>query len=79
MTTLTAPEAAKLIGISPASFRRAVDRGELPGPSIRGRPYRWSWAAIERALANPTPSDAPLSIDEELMGRIYGMDPNEIR
>lgn len=72
MITVTAEQAAERIGISPASFRRAVHRGEIPPPSIKSRPYRWSWAAIERALANP---EAPATIgheDDEIMERIRG-------
>lgn len=78
--TLTAKEAAQEIGISVTQFRRAVDRGELPGPCLKSRPWRWSWVAIEKALANPDNDDAPLIDSKELlMERIRGLDPNEIR
>lgn len=50
-TTVTAKEAAKELRISVTQFRRAVDRGELPKPCLKSRPWRWSWVAIEKALA----------------------------
>lgn len=62
--TVTAKEAAKEIGISETQFRRAVDRGELPGPCLKSRPWRWSWVAIEKALA-PEPETVTSSLDAQ--------------
>lgn len=46
---LTALEAAELTGLGSAGrFRRAVERGEMPGPHCpKARPQLWSRAAIE--------------------------------
>ena len=38
--SLTVSEAADLLGVSPATIRRAVDRGDLPGFRIPGSTHR---------------------------------------
>ena len=38
--SLTVSEAADLLGVSPATIRRAVDKGELPGFRIPGSTHR---------------------------------------
>lgn len=50
MTTLTASEAAEYLGLTVPRFRRAVERKELPGPFIKGRPQLWSKIQIDWAL-----------------------------
>tara|TARA_R110000787_G_scaffold19874_2_gene59126 strand:- start:229 stop:459 length:231 start_codon:yes stop_codon:yes gene_type:complete len=72
MLTVTATQAAEKIGISAASFRRAVERGELPEAAIKTRPYRWYWASIERALEKSGETAAPLADKDWLMERIRG-------
>lgn len=69
--TVTAVEAAKRIGISKSQFHRAVDRGELPGPCLKSRPWRWSWGAIEKALETPGEPASTLSDkNDPIMERI---------
>lgn len=72
MLTVTAIQAAEKIGISASSFRRSVERGELPQPILKTRPYRWKWTAIERALDNPSETETPLADNDWLMERIRG-------
>ncbi len=52
---LSANEAAEKLGIKVSQFRRAVERGEMPPPSIRGRPHHWSWDRIESYLKEGPP------------------------
>ena len=47
--TLTRPEAAALVGLTPSGFDSWVRQGILPKP-LPGT-HRWSRAAIERALS----------------------------
>ena len=59
---LTAEQAAEKLSISVGTFLRAVARGELPPPSVRGRPHYWSWDRIEKYLAEGPPT-IPTSCD----------------
>ena len=61
--TLTRGEVARLLGISARQFEGAVERGDMPGPVLNGRPKRWSRVQIHKALegvANLPPSSEPL-------------------
>jgi excisionase family DNA binding protein len=37
---LTVTEAAEMLGVSPATIRRAIDKGELPGFRVPGSRHR---------------------------------------
>ena len=49
--SLTVSQAADMLGVSPATIRRAIDKGELPGFRIPGSSHRRiPRAAIEAIL-----------------------------
>lgn len=78
--TLSAVECAELLGISTAQFRRAVHRGELPGPVFTGRPFRWSRKQILNRINDDEPEEDQFkSQQEELMARIRALKPEDIR
>ncbi len=55
--TVSIPEFARALGISPASVYNAMKRDELPVPVIRiGHRYVVPRAALERVLADGTPT-----------------------
>ena len=61
--TVSIPELARALGISPASAYNAAKRDELPVPVIRiGHRYVVPRAAVERLLSDGTPT-APAGPD----------------
>jgi len=56
---LTVYEAAALLGVSPATIRRAIDKGKLAGFRIPGSKHRRiSRAAVEEIVAKAESSTA---------------------
>ena len=78
---ITTAEAAADANMSTAKYLRAVVRGELPGPIVKTRPFMFSAALHEKALAgewHPEPASNDNKKDA-IMERINGRCKNEIR
>lgn len=74
---LTAAEAAARLGINQSQFRRAVGRGEMPKPCIKGRPHYWSPDMIDKYLAEGPP--AVVESNNDMLELARGRLKNEIR
>lgn len=75
--TLTTEEMATELGLTVPQLLRAKDRGEVPQPAIKSRPYRWVRRQLEDVLAGK-PVYAPKS-DDPIMERINGIDFDALR
>ena len=74
-------QAAADANMTPAQYLRAVERGELPGPVVKTRPYRFSAALHNKAMAGewrPEPTTNDVNRDP-IMERINGRCQTEIR
>lgn len=50
--TISVQEAATLLGVSPATVRKAIDAGQMPGRRV-GRVYRIHRASLNAWLTTP--------------------------
>lgn len=53
--TITATEAARLLGVAPKTLRRQTALGRVPGRRV-GRHYKYSRETIQRLLTTCTPA-----------------------
>ena len=78
---LETAQAAADANMTPAQYLRAVDRGELPGPVVKTRPYRFSAALHDKAMAGEWHPEQSTNDEnrDAIMERINGRCENEIR
>lgn len=80
--SLPTAAAAEYLGLTVRRFRAALARGEVPGPTFRGRPNVWSVRALDKVLDGSPPARHTVgAVDTDLAGlgaRIDALGTHEI-
>ena len=72
--TMNVQEASAYLGMTCGQFRRAVDRGEIPGPIVKCRPALWSTIQLQWVLEGKV-DNVPVScgVPTDVLARINAL------